>query len=225
MMNKFILETLRIRPKNLAAFTEHYQHILLPDLRTKMPDKMSICRFEEYGAANSLAWFTQRHLTVYQADETTLTDVLPKHWPNISVGHPEGIYYCERVLFEEIYAHPRNNDRPAFERRPFFVVAVDVNPAKHNVFVQWYHHEYLPKTLADIPVWSACRRYRAKNISDNVIKEITIYEADNEGDLNRGFELLRAPYRYGSNEDWERYVKECIVSQDAMSFRPIFYLP
>lgn len=223
-MNHFILETLRIEPKHLASFTDRYHHVILPSLFSSFKSQIAINRFEEFGVASSLSWFSQSHLTMYQGSKKLLTDKLSKQITPIDIGNPEGIYFVERVLFEQIYQHPRNSDRPAFTHRPFFVVAIELDPSAEKVFTHWYHDEYLPKTMGDIPMWSACRRYRAQRVNANTFTEITIYEADNEADLNRGFELLRAPYRYSSNESWANWVGKAIVSQQASSFRPILVL-
>lgn len=224
-MSQFILETLKIQPKHLADFTDNYHHNLLPQLFSKLKSKIAINRYEEFGVASTLSWFSQSHLTIYQEYADLSLEKLLTQLDPIEMNNPEGVYFFKRTIFDEIYQHPRNDERAAFTHRPFFVVAIELDPKEEKNFTRWYHDEYLPKTMADLPMWSACRRYRAKNDNTKVFTEITIYEADNEADLNRGFELLRAPYRYSSNEAWASWVGKAILTQQASSFRPILVLP
>jgi hypothetical protein len=204
-----ILHTCRIQPSFLSTFLESYLHEVLPACKSSRV-------FEEYGTAGSLSWFTQRHVTI-------LPDSDEKGLEYLQQKMPEGLYFSEFTIYEEIYRHARNQTREIFCRKPFFTVMVELSDKNTNSFMKWYHENYLPKTLADIPMWSACRRYRALN--SDAEKQITIYEADNEADLARGFELLRKDYRYHSNEAWAQWVGETILTQDACSFRPIFHYP
>lgn len=201
-MNKqLIIQICRIKPAFLSTFLESYLHEVLPTLKHARV-------YEEFGTAGSLSWFTQRHLSILSAVPEKI---------------PEGYYFSEINHFEEIYRHPRNQERDFICRKPFFVVMVELSEHNKNAFSDWYQNIYLPKTMADIPIWSACRRYRS--VDRTVPHEFTIYEAENEADLARGFELLRKDYRYSSNEAWAKWVGETILAQDAACFRPIFHHP
>ncbi len=65
---------LRIAPEKEAEFNEFYHHRYIPKLLEVVPEIRVARRYEEYGVAGSLKWFTKRFLTVYEiASETVLT--------------------------------------------------------------------------------------------------------------------------------------------------------
>lgn len=233
MASAIMMLSLRVAPKDEAAFTEFYHHRYIPRLLEVAPEIVSARRYEEWGVEGSLAWFRKRFLTVYElvADDpvAAVADALAR--PGREAEKAEWAAFLEsgavkdveRHVYVERFAHPRRTVDGAFGGRPFFMVSVETNPAETARFDVWYETDYLPKTLADIPTFAACRRYRS--LDRDVERVHTVYEANDEAALIRSFQLLRAPWRYGSNAAWEAHVGHAIRWQDAAGWRPIYRRP
>lgn len=233
-MNEQILMTvsLRIAPEHEAAFNDFYHHQYLPVLVRKVPEIEKVWRYEEFGVAGSLRWFNKQFLTHYLlapgigVDEIEAALKRPgreeerAEWDRWKSSRLRDL---ERVCHREIYRHDRQPAGGIFASRPFFRVSVENEPSKKEEFDAWYHGVYLPKILADVPAWSACRRY--ETMGREPVRVHTIYEAENVAGLEEAFALMRAPHRYASNADWDRWVGNAIAWQDATSFRPIFRWP
>lgn len=227
-----LIETLRVPPRQEAEFTEFYHHRFLPRLLTLVPEVLSVRRYEEYGTSGSLRWFTKRFVTIYELTgsatvrqlDTLMTradfETEREDWRFWQSVHLREI---SQISYEEIYRHERQPADGRFGNRPFFQVSVQLRPEQTTAFRAWYHEEYLPKIMADVPTWVACRRYASTEPAP--LRELTIYEVNSLAELDEAFALMRAPYRYGSNADWDRWVGTAILEQDATSYRPIYRRP
>ncbi|MEX1013272.1 MAG: hypothetical protein WD595_03100 [Waddliaceae bacterium] len=223
--NLIVIEQLRMAPKQMAPFTEFYHHEYLPEV-LKLPDVLSVNRYEEYGTEGNLAWFDQSFLTVYQLskgagsidDFETLMKQIPEPLQKQMNDFKFNFFF--RDLYSRIFTHADFSDID-FANGPFFTVTVETEGSGSKEFHHWYENEYLPKTMADIPTWIDCKRYQSQTRSPTHYH--TVYRAANMDDLERGFQLLRAPYRYGSNEDWDSWVGNAISKQNATSFRQIYH--
>jgi hypothetical protein len=105
-------------------------------------------------------------------------------------------------------------------------VSVEVDQQREAEFTVWYETQYLPKSLADVPVWAACRRYTS--INREPIRYQTIYEAWSEEGLKESLHLMRAARRLGENASWHKWDRgehPAITWEDATSFTPIFRYP
>lgn len=223
---------LRIAPEKEADFNEFYHHRYIPQLLKVIPEFVSARRYEEYGVAGSLQWFTKRFLTISEfaseaAIETGLDGLTRpgreaerEEWDRWKASELKDL---TRVVYHETYRHEREQWGGSFGNRPFFIVTVEVKPEAESEFRGWYEGEYLPKIMADVPTWAACRRYTSVGLTP--VRYHTIYEALSQSDLDRCFELMRSPHRYGSNADWDRWVGPVITYQDATSYRPIYRRP
>lgn len=232
MLNAIMMLTLRVAPKDEAAFTEFYHHRYIPRLLEVAPEIVTARRYEEWGVEGSLAWFRKRFLTIYEISTdrepvAAVADALARpgreaekaEWASFGSALKD----VERHVYVERWAHPRRACDGPFGGRPFFMVSVETDPGHADRFRSWYETDYLPKTMADIPTFTACRRYRS--IDRDVERTHTIYEANDEAALIRSFQLLRAPWRYGSNAAWEGEVGTAIAWQDAAAWRPIYRRP
>ncbi|QHV00705.1 hypothetical protein [Synechocystis sp. CACIAM 05] len=231
MVNLLVI-SLRIAPAAEAAFTEFYHHHYIPKLLEVVPEITTARRYEEYGVAGSLKWFSKRLLTFYElAPNVSLEQINSAlsrpgreeetaTWQHWKVNALQGL---SRVAYQQTYAHSRCPWDGIFGNRPFFQVSVEVKPEAEPEFRAWYEESYLPKIMADVPTWAACRRYTSLD-REPVIYH-TIYETANLADLETSFASMRSAYRYGSNADWDRWVGTAITYQDAASYRPIFRRP
>lgn len=225
--------SLRVRPQDEAAFTEFYHHRYLPRVLELVPEIRAIRRYEEWGVEGSLAWFRKRFLTLYEIEAedpaAALTAALAR--PGGEAEQAEwarwrdsgALMDVDRTLYRQSWEHPRRPPGGPFGTRPFFRVSVEVVPGQEEAFRAWYEEDYLPKTMADIPTFVAARRYTS--IDREPACAHTIYEAADEAGLVRSFQLLRAPWRYGSNDDWASRVGPQIAWQDAAAWRPIYCRP
>lgn len=221
--------TLRIAPEHEAAFTEFYHHRYIPALLSNVPEIKSVWRYEEFGVTGSLRWFNKQFITHYQladgvssgAIESALKrpgrEELTAEWDRWKSSHLRDVERnCQRL----IYRHSREPLDGPFGSRPFFRVSVETDPLSADDFNQWYHESYLPKIMADVPAWAACRRYQTVGRVPSRVH--TIYEVENSFSFDEAFAAMRAPHRYSSNAEWDQWVGKAITWQDATSFRPIF---
>lgn len=229
---QLLIISLRIAPAQEADFTEFYHHTYIPKLLEVVPEITQAHRYEEYGVAGSLKWFTKRFLTIYElATNVSIEEI------NAALDRPgresekaewqrwrsHGLKDLTHTTYAPIYGHDRRPLDGWFGRRPFFMVTVAVRPEADQEFRTWYEQVYLPKIMADVPTWTACHRYVSCDRQPQHYH--TIYETQSLADLEESFALMRAPYRYSSNADWERWVGPAITAQDAASYRPIFCRP
>ncbi len=106
------------------------------------------------------------------------------------------------------------------------MVSVEVIPEKEKLFNDWYETIYLPRNLADVPTWAACRRYISQGKTS--ARYYTIYEAWNLAGLQESLEFMRAHYRLKENISWKQWdtgENPAITWEDATSFKPIFRYP
>lgn len=230
--NPIMIVSLRIAPEKEAAFNEFYHHRYIPKLLEVVPEIRVARRYEEYGVAGSLKWFTKRFLTVYEiASEAVLDSAIEglsrpgreaerAEWAKWKDSHLKDV---SRVAYRQTYAHERVSWDGAFGSRPFFMVTVEVKPEAEPKFGSWYEGEYLPKIMADVPTYAACRRYTS--VDRDPAHVHTVYEVQSLGDLEEAFALMRSPHRYSSNAAWDGWVGPAITAQDASSYRPIFRRP
>lgn len=227
-----MLVTLRIAPAQEAAFNDFYHHRYLPRLLSCVPEIEAVWRFEEFGVSGSLRWFNKQFLTQYLlrpgVTAEQIEDALerPGREPEKAEWAPwrtEHLRDLERHCYAEVYRHRREPLDGIFGSRPFFRVSVETAPDRTEAFDHWYHNEYLPKIVADVPAWRAVRRYRS--IGREPQQTHTIYEVDSPAALDEAFRLMRAPHRYRSNAEWDAWVGSAILWQDATSFRPIYRAP
>jgi len=224
--------TLRTAPEHEAGFNDFYHHRYIPALVRVAPEIEAVWRYEEFGVTGSLRWFNKQFLTLYQlapgVTAETIEAALKRpgreaekaEWDDWNNGRLRDL---ERHCHREIYRHRRESHGGPFGSRPFFRVSVETDPAKTPAFNTWYHETYLPKIMADVPGWSACRRY--ETLARDPVRVHTVYEAENAAGLDEAFASMRAPHRYSSNADWDHWVGKAITWQDATSFRPIFRYP
>jgi hypothetical protein len=93
-------------------------------------------------------------------------------------------------------------------------------------FERWYEEIYLPRNVADVPLWSGCRRYESVGRAPS--RQLTIYEAADTASLAGALEQMRAPHRMAENaswKDWDSGIDPAIVHEDATSFRAVFRYP
>jgi len=230
--NPIMIVSLRIAPEKEAEFNEFYHHRYIPKLLEVVPEIRVARRYEEYGVAGSLKWFTKRFLTVYEIASEAVLDAAIEglsrpgreaeraEWDKWKASYMKDL---SRVAYRQTYAHERVPGEGIFGSRPFFMVTVEVKPEADAEFRSWYEREYLPKIMADVPTWAACRRYTSADREP--VHVHTIYEVRSLGDLEESFALMRSPHRYSSNAAWDAWVGPAIVSQDASSYRPIFRRP
>ena len=103
-----------------------------------------------------------------------------------------------------------------------FVVTVEMARSQEDEFRDWYHNEYLPRNLAEVPTWAACRRYEA--VGGDPRRSMVIYEAWDEAGLTRSLASMRSAARLEDNMEWHRW-EPGIAFQDAAMFRPILRIP
>lgn len=224
--NLIVIEELKIAAELEASFTEFYHHEYLPEV-CELEGIRSINRYEEYGTQGSLAWFDKSFITTYDISLEVnainafefFLQALPDYLVN-KMNQFEFKFFF-RDVYELIFSHPDISRDNYFANGPFFVVTVETEGEDSREFHDWYENKYLPETMADIPVWDDCKRYQS--VSRIPVHYHTIYRAANMIDLQRGFDLLRAPYRYQSNADWDNWVGQAISKQNAASFQQIYH--
>lgn len=223
-----------IEASKQAAFDSFYQHEFLPALLSAAPEVKAISRYEEFGVDGSLRWYDRQYLTIYEfvSEEAKAASDAMFGRPGLARELKEFKRWKDNELkrfsrrnFDCIYEHPRR--APCyFGNQALFLVTCEIKPELEADFHKWYHGHYLPRNLADVPTWSACRRYKAEASADgSPSRYITICQSNDESTLGRSLELMMAHHRLGENEAWHQWVGKAIINQDAGSFRPIYVLP
>jgi len=232
-----ILVNLSISHEKEAEFNDFYHHVYIPKLMEIIPEIETVRRYEEYNIDGLLRFYHKQYLTIYEtaakeAAHVALDAIL--HRPGREnekaaweEWEPQFLSIEHAAVYVQTYAHPRETQDGPFGSRPFFSVTVETRGGEEeNQFNNWYENIYLPKNMADVPTWAACRRYCS--VGGSPSRGMTIYEAGDEQGLQRSLELMRAPHRFGENSSWTRWdagAAPVIIWEDATRFRPIFRYP
>lgn len=232
-----ILVTLSVDHRKEAEFNDFYHHQYIPRLLEVVPEIKLAKRYEEYNTDGSLRYYKKQFWTIYQFASDNPQSVLeaiekrPGREKEKAVWKQWEEQYLQNLqhatLYQQRYVHPRQPIDGAFDSRPFFSVSIEIGSTTHEEeFNTWYEKVYLPKNLADVPTWAACRRY--SSLDPNQLRRITIYEAKDELGLKRSLELMRAPHRFDENASWNQWdtgEQPLIIWEDAACFVPIYRYP
>ncbi len=235
--DNIILVSLTIDHRKEAEFNDFYHHDYIPSLLRVVPEIQSIRRYEEYETEGSLRYYSKQFWTIYQFSSDHPQDVLEAvqkrpgrekqqaEWKKWEKGYLKNLQHA--AVYKQRYAHPRKPLDGPFAGRPFFSVNIEIQSLdKEKEFNDWYEKEYLPKNLADVPTWIACRRY--SSLDPHRLRRITIYETQNEEGLKRSLQLMRSSHRFDENAAWNQWDTgdhPLIVWEDATSFVPIYRYP
>jgi hypothetical protein len=224
--------SLGVPPEKEAEFDAFYHHRFLPAMLKDAPDISSIRRYEEIGVSGTLRWINKQFLTIYelQSEEAlasvdemftrpSLQDLVGEfqQWKNNHLRN------FNRSTYLNSWTHERQAWDGPFGGRPFLLWAHEMKPEFDESFQEWYENSYLPLQVADIPGWSACRRYTS--INREPVRRLTFFEAADDAALKRCTEDLRSDHRVRENYEWQRRVDQAVLWHDAASFRMIYRRP
>ena len=85
------------------------------------------------------------------------------------------------------------------------MVSVELDAERAHQFHDWYEEDYLPKNVADVPSWVACRRYSSEGREP--ARHLAIYEAFDLPGLDESLDMMRAPFRMAENMSWKRWTR------------------
>lgn len=232
-----IIVSLSVDPEKEIEFNDFYHHYYIPKLIQIIPEINSVRRYQEHNVDGSIRYCNKRYLTIYECDseENALRameaiknrpgrEQEQNEWKKWQTNSLRNVQHA--AVYAERYAHPRSTWDGAFGSRPFFMVSVELSPDKVGAFDDWYENICLPKNLADVPTWAACRRYSTRD--QMPARHLTIYEAWDLAGLQSSLELMRAPYRLRENafwKEWDSGGDSAIIWEEAVSFKPIFRYP
>lgn len=232
-----ILISLTVDTDKEIEFNDFYHHYYIPKIIQTIPEIHSARRYKEHNVDGTFRYLNKQYLTIFECEseekaQKALTAI------NNRSGHEEeknawkkwqsdSLYNLQHTaVYSQRYIHPRMPWDGEFGSRPFFMVSVEVTPEKLKAFDNWYEKICLPKNLADVPTWAACRRYESCGRAP--ARQLTIYEAWDIHGLHNSLELMRAPYRLRENafwKEWDSGGDSAIIWEDATSFKPIFRYP
>ncbi|WP_133056394.1 hypothetical protein [Mycobacterium decipiens] len=237
MTNEMIVISLTVAPEDDAEFTRFYHHRYLPRLLARFPEIVSARRYVEHNVEGTLRYYTKQQLTFYELAPdvdgarcvaefaTRAADDAEKiEWAAWAEDRLRGLESA--CLYRKRYEHRRTPRHGTFFDGPFFMVSVETKPESRERFDRWYEQTYLPRNVADVPLWSGCRRYESVGRSPG--RQLTLYGAADTASLAGALEQMRAPYRLAENaswNDWDEGVDPAILNEDATSFRPVFRYP
>lgn len=232
-----ILVSLVVDHRKEADFNDFYHHEYIPKLLKVVPEIYSVKRYEEYNTNSSLRYYHKQYWTIYHLNSENPNLVIEAiknrpgrekqkslwlEWQKTSLRNVQ-----HATLYRQRYIHPREPMDGPFDSRPFFCVSVEMHSGDEvEKFNDWYENIYLPKNLADVPTWVACRGYESCN--NQLFRNMTIYEAKDENGLKRSLELMRAPHRLEENASWSQWdagQNPLIIWEDATCFVPIYRYP
>lgn len=224
--------SLCVPPEKEAEFNAFYHHSFLAAMLADCPEIKSIRRYEELGTSGTLRWYDKQFLTIYEleSDEivskvdelfnrSSLTDVMRefKQWKSNHLRN------FQRSTYKATWAHDRIPPDGPFGSRPFLLFSAEMKPEFEEEWTQWYQDSYLPLQVADIPMWSACRRYLSVDREQQ--RHLTFFEATDEYTLGRCMADLRAPHRVSANYEWHRRFEKASLWHSTTSFRCIYRRP
>lgn len=237
MPNEMIVVSLTVAPEDEADFTDFYHHRYIPKLLALFPEIDSARRYVEHNVDGSLRYYAKQQLTFYHlaqdVDATSLMKEL-KTRAGREAERTEWATWSEHRLrnlesacvYRQRYVHRRTPPNSLSFSGPFFMVSVETRPESKERFERWYEETYLPCNVADVPLWTGCRRY--ESIGRSPGRQLTIYEAADTASLSGALEQMRAPHRMAQNaswKDWDSGADPAILDEDATSFRQVFRYP
>ncbi|MBX9688498.1 MAG: hypothetical protein K2X27_17445 [Candidatus Obscuribacterales bacterium] len=224
--------SLTVPPEKVSEFDAFYQHRFLPAILRESPEVKAIRRYEEAAVSGTLRWYNKQFLTIYELESEealekvddiftrpALVDLIREfqQWKNNHLRN------FSRISYLNSWTHERSPLDGAFGSRPIFIWAHEMKSELDESFQDWYENDYLPLQVADIPGWSACRRY--KSVKRDSLRRLSIFEAADDEMLNRCLEDLRSDHRARENYEWQRRVEQAVTWQDAASFRITYRRP
>jgi hypothetical protein len=222
--------SLSVDPDREAEFNRYYHGEHIPGVLADAQGVRSVRRYEQFGVDGSLRWYQRRFLTIYELEEGQDLDRLADDGLLAST-HPAMVSWqawgahlhdAKRRTFRSVYEHPRTAWDGPFGSRPFFLVTADIAAGDEPEFARWYHEEYLPRNVAEVPTWAAVRRYESAGAGSR--RTFVVYEAWDEAGLERSLASMRGAARLEENLAWHRW--EPVISyEDAAMFRPIYRWP
>jgi len=225
-----IVVAFRLDVEKEAPFSEFYHHRYIPDLMRDVPAIKSARRYQEHHVTGSLKYYRKQFLTLFecesaegarQALEAIDDQAEWKKWQASAIHDLE-----PPCLYRERWTHPRAPLDGNFGSRPFFMVSVELRAEQAQRFHDWYEQDYLPKNVADVPSWVACRRYSSE--AREPARHLAIYEAFDLPGLDESLDMMRAPFRMAENMSWKQWDsgdRPAITWEDAATFKPIFRKP
>ena len=227
-----VVESFRLDVEQEAPFSASYHHEFLPAVFGDAGGVRGTWRYQEHQVTGSLRYYRKQFFTFHEcesrADAEALIEILGRRTADGAMGVWAGsIVEAEPpCLYVERWAHPRMPLDGIFGSRPFFMVSVELQPGREQAFDDWYEAEYLPRNVADVPGWVACRRY--SSVGRTPARHHAIYEAADLHGLDESLEAMRAPFRLAENMAWKRWdtgAGAAISWEDAAMFRPIYRRP
>ena len=219
-----------VDPDHEAEFNRYYHSQHIPAVMEATSDLKSVRRYAEYGVDGSLRWYQRRQLAIYECEDGADLERLAVDGA-LPLDHPERgawqrwlathVHDPDRGVYHQIYRHPRRPLDGPFGSRPFFLVVADIAEAHEAAFGTWYHGEYLPRNVAEVPGWAAVRRYESQG---RPRRTFVVYESQSEEELARCLATMRGAHRTEENLAWHRW-DDIISYQDAATFRPIYRWP
>ncbi|MDI1288190.1 MAG: hypothetical protein PSV46_27675 [Reyranella sp.] len=227
-----IMVSFRLDVEQEAPFSEFYNHRYIPDLIRGVPGIEAAWRYQEHHVAGSLKYYRKQFLTLFacgsrQDAGRVLSAIEARPAPELQEWQARAMHDVEPpCLYVERWAHPRKPIDGDFAGRPFFMVSVELAAGQEQRFNDWYEQDYLPKNVADVPSWAACRRY--SSVGRQPTRHHAIYEAADLGGLDTSLEAMRAPFRLAQNMAWKQWdsgERPAFTWEDAATFKPIFRTP
>lgn len=227
-----MLVAMHVPPEKESEFNTFYHHKFLPQILNAAPEITSIRRYEESHTAGTLRWYNKQFLTIYELESEEVIDKVDELFEQASMADLVGEFRqwkanhlrnFSRIFFRNSWTHARSSGDGAFGSRPMFIWAHEMKPELDLQFQEWYQNHYLPLQVADIPSWSACRRY--ESVGQEPIRRITVFEAATDELLQRCLDDLRAGHRVKENFEWQRRVEQSVLWQESGSYRIIYRRP
>lgn len=223
---------MNVPPEKESEFNSFYHHRFLPAMLINAPEITSIRRYEEAGISGTLRWYNKQFLTIYELASEEVISKVDELFTRPALSDVVGEFQqwktnhlrnFSRITYSNTWSHDRTPLDGAFGGRPIFIWAHEMKPEMDADFQQWYEESYLPLQVADIPCWTACRRYAS--IGKDPLRRLTIFEAADDATLARCLNDLRAGHRVWQNYEWHRRVEAAVLWQDAASFRIMYRRP
>lgn len=226
-----LVVSFRLDVEQEPAFSAFLHHQHLPALMAAIPGIRTAWRYQEHHVTGSLKYYRKQFLTLLELESPDAAAAVQA----AIGGDAEWRRWCAAGAVDDLdppclyrlrWEHPRRAPDGPFGSRPFFMVGVELDPTRADAFHDWYELDYLPKNVADVPTWTACRRYSSEGRAPQ--RHLAIYESADLAALDASLDMMRAPFRLDENMAWKRWDtgdRPVITWEDAATYKPIYRRP
>jgi antibiotic biosynthesis monooxygenase (ABM) superfamily enzyme len=210
-----------------AEFNDFIHHTFIPASLRVIPEFISARRYVTTADDRP-----RRYLTLYEFASEDIVDAAmagmarpgrEAECATLQDWETNHVHDLTSVVYFEIYQHRRIPPDGMWGTRPMYLVTYQVRVEQEPAFSTWYEGEYIPRLMADVPAYAACRRYTSQHA--DLATYLTVYEIDGMPQIDQALADMGSPSRRGENQNWHHWEEAAVPAIEASVYRPIFSWP